>query len=231
MTTERGILFKGAMVKAILSGAKTQTRRIVSLQGRLGYPVGEITSANAEGFKAGLLEFSWKCPFGKIGDHLWVKETFAYTDSSFNVEPGYVYRATDPDWSSLEGFKWTPSIFMPRRARRITMEITGIRVQKLSDINGQDSIAEGIEPYTVDGITTFKDYCTGRYNRSARASYESLWNSIHSKPKPIYGKDKKITHYVSYPWVNVQETREHRGKPWHVHGNPLVWALEFKRVK
>ncbi len=118
-----------------------------------------------------------------------------------------------------------PSIFMPRWASRILLEITNVRVERVQDISEEDAMAEGfsknLEPLFESAIEW----------------YRQLWNSINAKPKPVYktknlfGIVKIIDHYESYPWEDVHETREFRGKPWIIIGNPWVWVIEFKKVE
>lgn len=150
-TTDRPILFSGKMVQAILEGRKTQTRRIIKYRD----PRWEVSDDALTGkiwpywpdyVHGGELDDSnCICPYGQSGDRLWVRETWQYTGPELNDEPGYVYRATDPDWASMEGWKWKPSIFMPRQASRISLEIESVRVEKLQDISEEDAIAEGSE--------------------------------------------------------------------------------------
>ncbi len=174
---ERPILFSGPMVRAILDGRKSQTRRVVKPQ-----------PACSEGFASLNLH---DCPY-QIG-RAWVRETFAYTDEALNIQPGYVYRATDPDWSEMEGFKWKPAIYMPRQASRITLELTSIRVERLQDISEEDAIAEGLFPnpkyphaklYTWDGVQ-------GNSNNPCYA-YQLLWESING-----------ANSWAENPWVWV----------------------------
>ena len=180
---ERPILFKGEMVRAILDGRKTQTRRIMKPQpieydGMLmwkGLAWAAVTDPDQP-----------ESPYGIPGDRLWVRETFAYTDSTINDQPGYVYRATDPDWSEMEGFKWKPSIFMPRKASRITLEIVNVRVERLQNITEEDANAEGIPSrMSVQTLTP------------AVADYAALWESING-----YGS------WTMNPWVWVIEFKK-----------------------
>jgi hypothetical protein len=67
-------------------------------------------------------------------------------------------------------------------------------------------------------------------NRVLKLCWRYLWDSINAEPKPCYRKEE-ITHYVSYPWQDIRETREYRGKPWYVYGNPLQWVVEFERTE
>jgi hypothetical protein len=132
---ERPILFSAPMVRAILDGRKTQTRRVIKEK----LMRGEGAHVN-------------NCQYGKPGDRLWVRETFCYHDYLAR----YLYKA-----DGVTGVKWKPSIFMPRIASRIMLEITGIRVERLQDISEEDAIAEGW-PKSSDW-------------------YRSLWESINGQ--------------------------------------------------
>ena len=206
---ERPILFSGPMVRAILEGRKTMTRRAMKQQPHDGVDSVEwqdciITGCNTpdqSGFammRDGVIESeAIRCPYGAPGDRLWVRETFAPMEpimSPPEMQGGVLYRAS---WSyeNTEPI-WKPSIFMPRRASRITLEIAGVRVERLREISGRDAIAEGVEPFTVNvgdaTVTTYRDYLTGETNRAARQSFETLWKSIN-------GADS----WDSNPWVWV----------------------------
>ncbi|WP_050978731.1 hypothetical protein, partial [Edwardsiella tarda] len=146
---ERPIIFNDEMVRAILAGRKTQTRRIVN-----GVPsshdfhgwVLSSTSAKDEGKacwaigKSPLLNkpIRVRCPFGAIGDRLWVRETFGDCGVRF------VYRADTDDGAACQVKRWTPSIHMPRWASRITLEITDVRVERLQNITEDDARTEGV---------------------------------------------------------------------------------------
>ena len=181
---ERPILFNGEMVRAILEGRKTQTRRIVKNQPCGGWAFdgvyGKITSPHPQRGKFGAflrrgVGTSWPelgilpCPFGQQGDRLWVRETSIITPKhhlnipdDFSIkdadgDPRWVqYLATEPDISgALECcLKITPSIHMPRWASRITLEITGIRVERLNEISNLDCFAEGLPSDTTKGNRT-----------------------------------------------------------------------------
>ncbi|HHH1854177.1 TPA: morphogenetic protein [Yersinia enterocolitica] len=141
---EKPILFNSEMVNAILSGRKTQTRRIISektlhlfgVAASAGecHPI-ELCDQRSQSY---YLDF---CPLGKPGDQLWVRETWA----RYNIDQtshDMAYRATTPaDWPK-EGL-WRPSIHMPRWASRIDLLITGVRVERLNDISDVDAAAEG----------------------------------------------------------------------------------------
>lgn len=190
---ERPILFSTPMVRAILNGSKTQTRRIVKPQPfevRHGLPF----------TMEGLPTRSISCPYGQAGDRLWVRETFGlYGDKEQHV---LHYRATHHRDGA--GMGWKPSIHMPRWASRITLEITGVRVERLHEINESDAVAEGVERYTGDQ-NYWRDYFAnpnGSDRRScltAKESFCSLWSEINGAGS----------------W----------------DANPWVWCIEFRRVE
>lgn len=168
---ERPIIFSGPMVRAILEGRKTQTRRVVKPQPPKFIETGDGASAVlgwhewgevlggpgwAIGAKWGMKPWrdGPKCPLGKPGELLWVRETWRLYDSStecacydyctcsrFHGKP--IYKASQYD---LEG-PWRSPVSMPRWASRITLEITDVRVERLNDISEEDARAEGI----IDG--------------------------------------------------------------------------------
>jgi hypothetical protein len=190
------------------------------------------------------------CPYGEVGDGLWVKETWipVHLGSYEPIERGgYIPHYADSIqyaadtihgyhtcWDTYAG-KWRSSLFLCRWMSRITRVIDGIRAQRLQDITEADALAEGISVLPLQSMSDpsawYESEPGVHQARSARESYALLWDSINAKPKPILGKDHKIDHYVSYPWEDVQEIRTHRGKPWYVIGNPLVWTLSFKRIE
>ena len=209
MTTavkERPILFSGPMVRAIMDGRKTQTRRIVKPQP----PCACVYEINGNQNKAICLagpgadvparpwfvppyvnkaQYWVCCPYGTVGDRLWIRETWRPIVSGTR-EGGFDYRANDPSASGVGFTKWTPSIHMPRLASRITLEITSVRVERLNDISAEDAKAEGI---------MFGTGKPGQCRTCAKGAFMDLWNSIN-------GVDS---------WLQ----------------NPWVWVVEFKRVK
>ena len=132
------------------------------------------------------------CPFGGIGDRLWVKETFA---PGLCTKSAIAYRAThkpsdlDEGWD--EQIKWTPSIHMSRSFSRINLEITDVRVERLNDINEQDALAEGMD----DG-TSQAAIAVGWFEQPRRA-FRRLWEKI-------YGQES----WGSNPWVWVVEFKQ-----------------------
>lgn len=170
---ERPILFSGEMVRAILEGRKTMTRRVIK-------PFVPI------------IDF---CPYGKTSDRLWVRETFAHVSSwsHYNrLAPNskWLYRA-DKEWPVS---RWKPSIFMPRLASRITLEITGVRVEQVRDISENDASAEGLQDWYPDPQKPNPYPNGGPYTNIQR--FAALWDSINKKRG--YGWD-------SNPWVWVIE--------------------------
>lgn len=166
--TEHPILFNGAMVRAILAGLKTQTRRIVK---------------NPD-----------KCPYGSPGDGLWVRETWTETDDEYGT-PIIVYRADmtqqiigqDENGYELLGTqktefevdKWKPSIFMPKWASRLKLKVADIWQENLNQISETDAQAEGIETWK-NGF--YKDYeHPGGWRENPIHSYQTLWDSINKK--------------------------------------------------
>ena len=170
---ERPILFSAPMVRALLAGTKTQTRRTCNHPGLkdLSYIVncGDGWWGDEEG------DFQARCPYGQPGDRLWVREAFAIVPrTAYRCSEG-VQQTLRPDddhdaaiyregWvRSKGGFRWRPSIHMPRWASHITLEVTGVRVERLQDISEADAISEGT-PFPCGGWV---------------GGYQKLWESIH----------------------------------------------------
>ena len=185
---EHAILFSTPMIRAILDGRKSQTRRIIKFPDAFdkqrvydNYPFGL-----KYGHKDGTV---WRLfPKWEVGDILWGRETFFETNYG-----SFIYKA-NANKDIGDGFKWKPSIFMPKEACRIRLEITNIRFERVQDISEEDAIAEGIEMnnkphkgwYWMENV-----YSTD----SAVLAYEHLWNKINGKKYP----------WSSNPWVWVIE--------------------------
>lgn len=191
---ERPILFNGEMVRAILEGRKTQTRRVVKGQDVKGSLLSPGTHLTASGHK--LIS-----PYGVPGDRLWVRETW-YNSRGDDSMPTY-YRADQErhvpsDWQYHTG-PWKPSIFMERWASRITLEITDVRVERVRDISQKDAMAEGGPPShrSIDRVSR-----TFGYSDFSRSWFAQLWDSINEKRG--FGWDAN-------PWVWVVEFK--RVKP------------------
>lgn len=166
--TEKPIIFSAPMVRAILDGRKSMTRRIVKPQPEyreskslLGHYATWAKGWNIDD-PIGLKAFVDGCPYGGPGYRLWVKETFMGTKDCLS------YRATDPRQVIEFGFdKWKPSIFMPRWASRITIEIVSVRVERVQEISRGDAMEEGCP---------FPNMAKGP---DPRQWFEDLWESIH----------------------------------------------------
>jgi len=165
------ILFSGPMVRAILEGRKTQTRRVVKPQ-----PVGGdriVYDTFNEEFVVGRMrdsENAWTKlrPRFEVGSEMWVRETWNGTQGE-----GVAYRATEPQ---MDGEPWRPSIFMPRWASRLTLTVKDVRVERLQDISEADAIAEGVS--WPDGA---QDQNVRKWGvpQTARMAYADLWESIN----------------------------------------------------
>lgn len=185
---ERPILFSGSMVRALLAGTKTQTRRIAK-------PVRHPDLGNVYAPGALVLEQEPQhvidrcCPYGQPGDRLWVRETHMnwWKLDPENPEGPRLFShvaAFAADGYVLEpGERWIPSIHMLRAASRILLEITGVRVERLQDISEADALAEGVaHSLNLPG---------GRF---ARENFEHLWWTINGDGS-----------WESNPWVWVVE--------------------------
>jgi hypothetical protein len=133
---ERPILFSAPMVRALLGGSKTQTRRVVKPQPDRGeWPWPDMSDAERSAWTT-------SCPYGQPGDRLWVRETH------MDLGACYLYRAdaaAEQERAIVAPRQpWRPAIHMPRAASRITLEITGVRVERLQDISEADAVAEGV---------------------------------------------------------------------------------------
>lgn len=206
---ERPILFSAPMVRAILEGRKTQTRRVVNPPKN-----GSVIGWGGPGIAMASLGVIDDCEhittilsqYGQPGDRLWVRETWQgplvdeELEEEFSQSPDYfkkpdfcVYRATDTlDAINVDGDEigWRPSIHMPRWASRIQLEITGVRVERLHDISQEDCIAEGC----IGGHGAISGYA---YSATPFEHYRAVWESINGAGS----------------W----------------NANPWVWVIDFKR--
>lgn len=233
---ERPILFSAEMVRAILGGRKTQTRRVVSPPPPKDWsPMPKLESntgrqCDAEHCGAWSHEGDADtdirhCPYGTPGDRLWVRETFV-VESNFNLDSEANYpppfndgrpikRESDPEWGNYwkqchyratdelpdlidpntdKQCGWKPSLYMPRWASRLTLEIVKVRVERVQDISGRDVWAEGVDNGASNPAMGV------RWENMQRMTFEKLWDSINAK----------------------------RGFGWNT--NPWVWVIEFRRI-
>jgi hypothetical protein len=223
--TERPILFSDAMVRAILAGTKTQTRRVIAgasgafwdhrsytgtverdgvLRFRVG-PDGEIANGSPE----------VRCPHGAVGDRLWVREAWRAEERASDLVDGVRFRSDDvfvPIQNTPEAAeawvdaydngrhkqRWRPSIFLPRWASRLTLEVTSVRVERVQSISEEDARAEGFTRHAAGWSAGGRGYDA----LTARYAFAELWDSING-------------------------TRP--GCSWSA--NPWVWCVSFKHVK
>lgn len=208
------ILFNTEMVKAILDGRKTQTRRIVKGAEKYENIIdlsddatmitvgkdGEEHPKDVDGLWAtfewdGCPEFPMVKSKYAVGDVLWVRETFSQLRNPGTESTRFVYRATD-DYPFGEKyivkFRWRPLIHMPREAARIFLCVTGVRVERLLDISQSDALSEGI-----GGLQT-RYQCAG-FEQRAKFTFGKLWDATARKlDLPKYG-------WNANPWVWVYE--------------------------
>ncbi len=193
---ERPVLFNGNMVRAILSGRKTQTRRVINPQPSSGVRKSVLVKSGVEDGHGRELV----CPLGQTGDQLWVRETFA-TGLCTKTTMAYKasHKAEDLEEGWLEKIKWRPSIHMPRWASRIQLEITNVGVQRLQDISSGDVVREGICQLPASGRYCINpgDQYLGGASHDAREVFYWLWDSIYD------GDSKRC--WQANPWVWVAE--------------------------
>ena len=196
---EHPLLMKGPLVRATLAGLKTQTRRPIKPQPDddivdVEYDaiadlwLGNTQEDNDLGYTS-----SWaaRCPLGKAGDRLWVRETWTAAMHDPKGPADCLYRADDNRGvEDLAEAKWTPSIHMPRWACRLVLPLVSVRVERVQDITEDDARAEGLRR-TENGWT---DGATGYDVTSARAAFQELWASIYGQAS-----------WDVNPWVWVAE--------------------------
>ncbi len=202
---ERAITLKTHDVRAILDGRKSQARQIIKAVPTIYSFHGWVmssTCAKDEGKACWAIGDSpllrdpirLNCPLGKIGDRLWVRETW---QCGLCTKSTLAYKAThkpsDLDEGWHEKIKWRPSTQMPRSASRILLEITAVRVERLQDISEQDAVAEGVDPLHGGYWKHYQPDWT-QHQLSARGSFVTLWSSING-----------VDAWYKNPWVWVVE--------------------------
>jgi hypothetical protein len=201
---ERPILFSGPMVRAILDGRKTQTRRVIKNQ----------EWYNLKGEYGDRLRSVDRCPYGTAGERLWVRETWtpdhapfyphflvAYrADAGFDYERNERGETYSPEQKAWFPYRWRPSIHMPRWASRITLEITGVRVERLKSISEADAMAEGIHKYH---------------------DLELYGCDPKGTPGPMVGGSASEAFFHLWEKINGDGS---------VNANPWVWVIEFRKT-
>lgn len=190
---ERPILFNTEMVKAVLAGRKTQTRRVVkhdhphfgSVE-KFNHVQGTIWEAIFDDSSG----INLCCPYGQVGDRFWIRETFYAThiDEKSTKDHGQIYYKADEN--PHVAVSWKPSIHMPRWASRINLEITNIRVERLKEISEEDAIKEG-----TTALTTYRD-SDNIEKPDYKAGFQILWDMINEKRGYVWKAN---------PWVWVVE--------------------------
>ena len=173
----RPILMSGPMVRAILSGRKTQTRRVIKPQPLLSYIV-QCDEPGLWGDEEGEVQFP--CPFGQPGDLLWCREAWKPHSIYAHLKPRDVPRSNvffrADDRYAPSNTPWRPGIHMPRWASRLTLELTDVRAQRVQEISEGDAEAEGMgEPYLGDGDAPFTE---SPVLVSRRMQFRNLWNDL-----------------------------------------------------
>ena len=191
MNKEKPIIFSTPMIKAILEGRKTQTRRVIKLpkeapQGRVPF-YKDIPDPTL-----GVHAFWEVKPKYERGDILWVKETWA--DIAETTPGNFHYKSCategDIEWFKENNWKWKSAMFMPRKAARIFLEVKSVRVERSQEITGRDVLAEGID----NGHSNPKMGL--RWENMQRMAFSELWDSINAKRGYSWKSD---------PWVWVIE--------------------------
>lgn len=208
---ERPILFNGEMVRAVLGGKKSQTRRICKAVDAFGDDLRD--------YKGDALDCLIRnhCPYGKPGDRLWVRESFALIDSGVPDDPRKIYMADD----SSKAPRWTPSIHMPRYVSRIQLEIANVRVEQVQDINEEDAEAEGVWSETLECGSGIKERCPQCWGTGLYTAH-SLEGAA---PDTDCQKCDTFTKRFSILWDSINANS---GNGWE--SNPFVWVVEFKMI-
>lgn len=211
------MLYTTPMVQSVDAGLKQQTRRLRGLDEVNQSPDDwTLTHQDKKGifhFRNGQSGWAVTSPYGKPGDIIWVRETFTHLhwDHYENGESPYAYKANcDAESEEIRQeyikagyqYQWKPSLHMPRKAARLFLKITTIRLERLQDISDDDCIKEGLEQYTDHHGTGYRLYTKiGGFSFIPRDSFQTLWDSINGKAK----KDRPLCNWDANPWVWVVE--------------------------
>lgn len=217
--TERGMIFNGEMVRAILDGRKTQTRRPIKWKQTRFTEIGEREDGSKWPWSEDAehaCDFWHPCPFGAVGDRIWVRETWSSDFANYYPNDRVWYAADNNrqlDIEVVDGvrgiyspesdvhvpFRWHPSIHMPRWASRILLEITDVRVERLNAISEEDARAEGI----IDG---------------------GCLNCGEPEPCGCANPEPDATDAFAYLWQSIYGQENWNANPW-------VWVISFERIE
>ena len=244
---ERPILFSGEMVKAILEGRKTMTRRVVNkdISNQFDIDVDNTVAAYINQLTGDSCDPVEICPYGTVGDRLWVRETWQsffpeevtqnhqQGPRSFSGVPAetakghymfFYYRADGeaPDDPKYGKAVWHPSIFMPRRASRILLEVTDVKVERLQDITEEDAEKEGMpDEYLIAPV-----YCPNCQGQGTCGAVHPISLGYMEIDCPECDTAKKKFKNL---WDSINGRGRKPGKAWD--DNPWVWVVEFRRVE
>lgn len=241
---ERGMIFNGEMVRALLDGRKTQTRRPIKWKQTRFTEIGEREDGSNWPWSEDAehaCDFWHPCPFGAVGDRIWVREAYRFPASLDDVSPtgvgemavatGYrkpwaptFYEFTGTFSDGWKGFetppkvsgagKLRPSIHMPRWASRITLEITDVRVERLNTISEEDAQREGVHTEVWDQTVVARNYADSD-------EFFQFW----SEDMPHYVEMNQLyrSSFRSL-WDSIYGEESWKANPW-------VWVIEFKRIE
>ncbi|WP_458020065.1 hypothetical protein [Klebsiella pneumoniae] len=216
---ERGMIFNSEMVRALLDGRKTQTRRPIKWKQTRFTEIGEREDGSKWPWSEDAehaCDFWHPCPFGAVGDRIWVRETWSSDFANYYPNDRVWYAADNnrrldievvdgvrgiysPECDVHVPFRWQPSIHMPRWASRILLEITNVRVERLNAISEEDARAEGI----IDG---------------------GCLNCGEPEPCGCANPEPDATDAFAYLWQSIYGQENWNANPW-------VWVISFERIE
>ncbi len=229
--SEKPILMNTEMVQMTLKDLKTQTRRVIKPQ-----PVCDLEGAYFDSYNGGP-QWNWwlpdgrlcndhdiiKCPYGKPGDELWVRETWRIYHGTTSAQIYYKASADNTGIQVDFGYaqmlkinpRWRPSIHMPRWASRIQLRITDIRVERIQDITEEDAIEEGLTAITKDG-SLYKYGIPDNDGLPGTDNHGWPWNQWEADPRKAFFK-------------LIDSINGKRG--FLVKDNYWLWVIKFERIK
>ncbi|EPS5422593.1 TPA: hypothetical protein R4126_002609 [Klebsiella michiganensis] len=230
--TERGMIFNSEMVRAILDGRKTQTRRIMAPQPADDIERGIFPNPEVIGWKSSRRHKHGSttahfCPYGKPGDRIWVREAFRVHSRATDVAT-LVYKASERNsWTEqthrvpvavcnkpATPEKWTPSLHMPRWASRILLEITDVRVERLNTISEEDAQREGVHTEVWDQTVVARNY-------AASDEFFQFWSEDmphHVEMNQLYRSSFRSL------WESIYGEESWKANGW-------VWVISFERIE